>query len=101
MKKNRYIRTYLQVQELCESSKSSQLLTPESRPTAVQERWISLITEESKNLLRYNQAEPPPKVHLLQHVRDAHADPTLPEEKKVCEQFVQFNIDRSKGGVFP
>jgi len=57
-----------EVQELCKSSKSSQLLTPESRPTAVQER--------------YNQAEPPPKVHLLQHVRDA--DPTLPEEKKVC-----------------
>merc|ERR1711962_706280 len=55
-----------EVQELC---KSSQLLTPESRPTAVQGR--------------YNQAEPPPKVHLLQHVRDAHADPTLPEEKKI------------------
>merc|ERR1711973_939419 len=54
-----------EVQELC---KSSQLLTPASRPTAVQER--------------YNQAEPPPKVHLLQHVRDA--DPTLPEEKQVC-----------------
>jgi len=58
-----------EVQKLCESSKSSQLLTPESRPTAVQER--------------YNQAEPPPKVHILQHVRDAHADPTLPEEKKI------------------
>merc|ERR1719422_2665605 len=58
-----------EVQELCESSKSSQLLTPESRPTAVQER--------------YNQAEPPPKVHILQHVRDAHADPKLPEEKKI------------------
>jgi len=58
----------LEVQEPCKSSKSSQLLTPESRPTAVQER--------------YNQAEPPPKVHLLQHVRDA--DPTLPEEKKDC-----------------
>jgi len=57
-----------EVQELCKSSKSSQLLTPASRPTAVQER--------------YNQAEPPPKVHLLQHVRDA--DPTLPEEKQVC-----------------
>jgi len=55
-----------EVQELC---KSSQLLTPASRPTAVQER--------------YNQAEPPPKVHILQHVRDAHADPTLPEEKKI------------------
>ena len=48
-------------------------------------------------MLRYNQAEPPPKVHILQHVRDAHADPKLPEEKKVCEQFVQFNVDRSKG----
>jgi len=58
-----------EVQKLCESSKSSQLLTPASRPTAVQER--------------YNQAEPPPKVHILQHVRDAHADPTLPEEKKI------------------
>merc|ERR1719494_1147152 len=58
-----------EVQDLCKSSKSSQLLTPESRPTAVQER--------------YNQAEPPPKVHLLQHVRDAHADPTLPEEKRI------------------
>merc|ERR1712156_507292 len=58
-----------EVQKLCESSKSRQLLTPASRPTAVQER--------------YNQAEPPPKVHILQHVRDAHADPTLPEEKKI------------------
>jgi len=58
-----------EVQKLCESSKSSQLLTPASRPTAVQER--------------YNQAEPPPKVHILQHVRDAHADPKLPEEKKI------------------
>merc|ERR1719422_1473668 len=58
-----------EVQELCKSSKSSQLLTPASRPTAVQER--------------YNQAEPPPKVHILQHVRDAHADPKLPEEKKI------------------
>ena len=38
------------------------------------------------NVPRYNQAEPPPKVHLLQHVRDA--DPTLPEEKKVCEESV-------------
>merc|ERR1719447_1565060 len=55
-----------EMQELC---KSSQLLTPASRPTAVQER--------------YNQAEPPPKVHLLQHVRDAHGDPTLPEDKKI------------------
>merc|ERR1719495_2948933 len=58
-----------EVQELRKSSKSSQLLTPESRPTAVQER--------------YNQAEPPPKVHILQHVRDAHGDPKLPEEKKI------------------
>merc|ERR1719192_691024 len=58
-----------EMQKLRESSKSSQLLTPESRPTAVQER--------------YNQAEPPPKVHILQHVRDAHGDPKLPEEKKI------------------
>merc|ERR1712013_163309 len=29
-----------EVQKLCESSKSSQLLTPASRPTAVQERSI-------------------------------------------------------------
>ena len=41
---------------------------------------------ENQNVLRYNQAEPPPKVHLLQHVRDA--DPTLPEEKKVCKESV-------------
>merc|ERR1719341_1107268 len=56
-----------EVQILSKVSQVSQLLTPESRPAAVQER--------------YDKAEPPPIVHILQHVRDAD-----PNDKKACIQ---------------
>merc|ERR1719341_1482228 len=56
-----------EVQILSKVSQVSQLLTPESRPAAVQER--------------YDKAEPPPIVHILQHVRDAD-----PNDKKKCIQ---------------
>jgi len=56
-----------EVQALIKVNQVSQLLTPESRPAAVQER--------------YDKAEPPPIVHILQHVRDAD-----PNDKKACIQ---------------
>merc|ERR1711971_487138 len=56
-----------EVQSLGNVNKTSQLLTPESRPAAVQER--------------YDKAEPPPIVHILQHVRDAD-----PGDPKACIQ---------------
>merc|ERR1719295_1618295 len=56
-----------EVQILSKVNQTSQLLTPESRPAAVQER--------------YDKAEPPPKVHILQHVRDAD-----PNDEKACIQ---------------
>merc|ERR1719264_1964065 len=56
-----------EVQALIKVNQVSQLLTPESRPSAVQER--------------YDKAEPPPIVHILQHVRDAD-----PNDKKACIQ---------------
>merc|ERR1719458_1581967 len=56
-----------EVQALSKVNQVSQLLTPESRPAAVQER--------------YDKAEPPPIVHILQHVRDAD-----PNDKKACIQ---------------
>merc|ERR1719341_438253 len=56
-----------EVQALIKVNQVSQLLTPESRPAAVQER--------------YDKAEPPPSVHILQHVRDAD-----PNDKKACIQ---------------
>merc|ERR1719370_29249 len=56
-----------EVQSLSKVNQTSQLLTPESRPAAVQER--------------YDKAEPPPIVHILQHVRDAD-----PNDKKACIQ---------------
>merc|ERR1719341_3156454 len=56
-----------EVQSLSKVNQTSQLLTPESRPAAVQER--------------YDKAEPPPIVHILQHVRDAD-----PNDKKKCIQ---------------
>merc|ERR1719370_863625 len=56
-----------EVQSLSKVNQTSQLLTPESRPAAVQER--------------YDKAEPPPKVHILQHVRDAD-----PNDEKACIQ---------------
>jgi len=56
-----------EVQSLSKVNQTSQLLTPESRPAAVQER--------------YDKAEPPPIVHILQHVRDAD-----PNDQKACIQ---------------
>merc|ERR1719341_2952966 len=56
-----------EVQALIKVNQVSQLLTPESRPAAVQER--------------YDKAEPPPIVHILQHVRDAD-----PNDQKACIQ---------------
>merc|ERR1719507_890056 len=56
-----------EVQALIKVNQVSQLLTPESRPAAVRER--------------YDKAEPPPSVHILQHVRDAD-----PNDKKACIQ---------------
>merc|ERR1719234_1540773 len=56
-----------EVQILSKVSQVSQLLTPESRPAAVQER--------------YDKAEPPPIVHILQHVRNAD-----PNDQKACIQ---------------
>merc|ERR1712083_827952 len=56
-----------EVQSLSKVTQCSQLLTPESRPAVVQERYV--------------KAEPPPMVHILQHVRDAD-----PDDQKVCLQ---------------